>query len=107
MTQHLLFKQSGANTAAENDEFIELYNAGSVAIDLTRLRLIDGNLFTNEIDGTSGNITGNSNAFNLLQRQTSLYRLQAYYRLTHLCGYLGKGKPAPPPTRPKLVSKHG
>ena len=62
----VLFKQSGANTATENDEFIELYNAGSVAVDLTRLRLIDGNLFTNEIDGTSGNITGNSNAFNFI-----------------------------------------
>ncbi|WP_298607425.1 lamin tail domain-containing protein [uncultured Thiothrix sp.] len=59
----VLYKQSGANTLAENDEFIELYNAGAAAIDLTRLRLLDGNLFTNEIDGTAGNITGNTSAF--------------------------------------------
>ena len=59
----VLFKQSGANSAAENDEFIELYNAGAAAVDLTRLRLIDGNLFTNELDGTSGSITGNTSPF--------------------------------------------
>lgn len=59
----VLVKQSGGNTIAENDEFIELYNAGTTAINLTQLRLIDGNLFTNELDGTVGSITGNTSAF--------------------------------------------
>lgn len=60
----VLVKQSAGTTIAENDEFIELYNAGTVAINLTQLRLIDGNLFTNELDGTVGSITGNTSAFN-------------------------------------------
>ncbi len=59
----VLVKQSGGNTIAENDEFIELYNAGTQAINLTQLRLIDGNLFTNELDGTVGSITGNMSPF--------------------------------------------
>jgi hypothetical protein len=68
----VLFKQSAGNNAAENDEFIELYNAGASTVDLTRLRLIDGNLFTNEIDGTSGSITGNSSAFNFVCTSTQV-----------------------------------
>lgn len=59
----VLIKQSGANTIAENDEFIELYNAGTTVINLAQLRLIDGNLFTNELDGTVGSITGSTSAF--------------------------------------------
>lgn len=60
----VLIKQSTGNTLAENDEFIELYNAGTSAINLNQLRLIDGNLFTNELDGTVGSITGNTSPFN-------------------------------------------
>lgn len=59
----VLTKQSGGNTIAENDEFIELYNAGTAAINLSQLRLMDGNLFTNELDGTVGSITGNTSPF--------------------------------------------
>lgn len=59
----VLTKQSGGNTIAENDEFIELYNAGTTVINLTQFRLMDGNLFTNELDGTVGNITGNTSPF--------------------------------------------
>lgn len=59
-------KQSAGSTIAENDEFIELYNAGTTAIDLTQLRLMDGNLFTGELDGTVGNITGNTSPFNFV-----------------------------------------
>lgn len=59
----VLVRQSAGNTIAENDEFIELYNAGSTSIDLTQLRLMDGNLFTNDLDGTVGSITGSTAPF--------------------------------------------
>ena len=56
----VLYNQTGS-TAAANDEFIELYNAGSSNVDLTTLRLLDGNTFDN--DG-SGSITGSGTPFN-------------------------------------------
>jgi fimbrial isopeptide formation D2 family protein len=58
----VLYNQSGANTTAENDEFIELYNASSEAIDLTGWKLLDGNLIASDTD-TGGNITGNVSPF--------------------------------------------
>lgn len=63
LINEVLIKQSGGSTIAENDEFIELYNAGTSAINLSQLSLIDGNLFTGELDGTIGSITGNTNPF--------------------------------------------
>jgi uncharacterized repeat protein (TIGR01451 family) len=56
----VLYFQTGS-TAAANDEFIELYNAGASSVDLTTLRLLDGYTFDN--DGT-GSITGSSTPFN-------------------------------------------
>lgn len=55
----VLYYQTGS-TAAANDEFIELYNAGSSSINLTTLRLLDG--YTSDNDGT-GSITGSSTPF--------------------------------------------
>ncbi|WP_169333058.1 lamin tail domain-containing protein [Thiolinea disciformis] len=63
VVNEVLARQSAGNTIAENDEFIELYNAGSSSINLTQLRIIDGNLFTNDLDGTVGSITGNTAPF--------------------------------------------
>ena len=56
----VLFDQSrGGNvSAANNDEFIELYNAGSSPVDLSGWRLIDANLIAGDFDGPNGNING-------------------------------------------------
>lgn len=55
----VLFKQTGTS-ALTNDEFIELYNSGNTAINLTGWKLIDGNLLVyNGTDGT-GSIDGNA-----------------------------------------------
>ena len=59
----VLFDQSGGTGAADNDEFIELYNAGSGPVDLSGWQLIDANLISkdsndNTFDGTNGNING-------------------------------------------------
>ena len=58
----VLFDQSSTTSATNNDEFIELYNAGTVAVDLAGWQLIDGNLLVNDTDGT-GNITGSTTPF--------------------------------------------
>jgi fimbrial isopeptide formation D2 family protein len=58
----VLYNQSGADSAAANDEFIELYNASSEAVDLTGWKLLDGNLIASSTDGT-GSITGNTSPF--------------------------------------------
>lgn len=61
----VFYSQSGGNTIAENDEFIELYNASSTAVDLSGWKLMDGNLIdasTNAND-FSGSITGSSSPF--------------------------------------------
>jgi uncharacterized repeat protein (TIGR01451 family) len=52
-----------ANGAAGNDEFIELYNTSSSSINLSGFKLIDGNLLVNDLDGTSGSITGNQSPY--------------------------------------------
>ncbi len=59
----LLFNQSKSGNigAADNDEFIELYNASSNTVDLSGWQLVDANLIANDPDGPSGNINGNSN----------------------------------------------
>ena len=59
----VLFDQSGGTGAADNDEFIELYNASSSPVDLSGWQLIDANLISNDsndntFDGTNGNING-------------------------------------------------
>jgi fimbrial isopeptide formation D2 family protein len=58
----VLYNQSGADSAAANDEFIELYNASSEAVDLTGWKLLDGNLIASDTDGT-GSITGSASPF--------------------------------------------
>jgi len=58
----VLYRATGGG-AAGNDEFIELFNAGSTAINLAGLMLIDGNLVTGDLDGTVGSITGNTMSF--------------------------------------------
>lgn len=58
----VLFRQTG-DSASENDEFIELYNAGDAAVDLTDWQLIDGNLLTGDTDGNSGSINGSNGSF--------------------------------------------
>jgi uncharacterized repeat protein (TIGR01451 family) len=56
----VLYRQSKSGTilAADNDEFIELYNASSQTIDLSGWKLIDGNLIANSTEGASGGING-------------------------------------------------
>ncbi len=56
----LLFDQSGTTSAANNDEFIELYNSSSDPVDLSGWRLVDANLIENDADGRNGNINGNA-----------------------------------------------
>jgi fimbrial isopeptide formation D2 family protein len=61
----VLYNQSGANTTAANDEFIELYNASSEAVDLTGWKLLDGNLIDLTASSTDGGggITGSASPF--------------------------------------------
>ncbi len=56
----VLFDQSrsGNVSAANNDEFIELYNAGDITVDLSGWELIDANLIAGDFDGPNGNING-------------------------------------------------
>lgn len=56
----VLYNGGGAS-AADNNEFIELYNASGAAVDLSGWQLADGNLVLNDTDGT-GSITGNSSS---------------------------------------------
>lgn len=58
LINEVLYNETG-NSAATNDEFIELYNASSVPIDVSGWQVIDGNLPANDTDG-SGSITGNA-----------------------------------------------
>ena len=58
----IMFDES-AGGAADNDEFIELYNAGATAIDLNGWQLIDGNLLIFDDTDNASSITGNSNPF--------------------------------------------
>ncbi len=51
----VLYAQTGSTTASStNDEFIELYNASAVSVDLSGWRLADGNLIANSTDGAGG-----------------------------------------------------
>ena len=59
----VLYRQSG-NSAAGNDEFIELYNNSDQSVDITGWQLIDGNLQASDTDGSGGSINdGVSEAF--------------------------------------------
>ncbi|MEH2301230.1 MAG: lamin tail domain-containing protein [Nostoc sp.] len=49
----VLYNETGTNTNT-NDEFIELYNASSSAVDLSGFKLADGHLTANDNDGTNG-----------------------------------------------------
>ncbi|MEM1393657.1 MAG: lamin tail domain-containing protein, partial [Cyanobacteria bacterium P01_H01_bin.150] len=57
----VFYSQTG-NSAAANDEFIEIYNASTSAVDLTGWKLMDGNIIANNTDNT-GSITGSSNPY--------------------------------------------
>jgi uncharacterized repeat protein (TIGR01451 family) len=61
----VLYSQAGGNTIAENDEFIELYNASTTAVDLSGWKLMDGNLIDTSTNGNdiTGSITGSSAPF--------------------------------------------
>jgi uncharacterized repeat protein (TIGR01451 family) len=66
----VFYTQTGGNTIAGNDEFIELYNASSASVDLSGWKLIDGNLIDTTTGTTginanddTGSITGNSSPF--------------------------------------------
>lgn len=61
----VLYRATG-NTSTTNDEFVELYNAGSSSIDLSGLMLIDGNKVTGDLDGTTGSITGDTMSFEFI-----------------------------------------
>ncbi|MCC5640189.1 lamin tail domain-containing protein [Nostoc sp. CHAB 5844] len=53
----VLYNETGSgNTAATNDEFIELYNASSSAVDLSGIKLADGNLIANSLESLSNRI---------------------------------------------------
>ncbi|GBE90456.1 lamin tail domain-containing protein [Nostoc cycadae] len=54
----VLYNETGTGSSAStNDEFIELYNASSSAVDLSGVKLADGNLIANSVETAS-------NAFN-------------------------------------------
>ncbi|MBE9210714.1 lamin tail domain-containing protein [Nostoc sp. LEGE 06077] len=54
----VLYNETGSgNSASTNDEFIELYNASSSPVDLSGVKLADGNLIVNSVEAPS-------NAFN-------------------------------------------
>lgn len=57
----VLFRQRGSG-ADGNDEFIELYNASNIAVDLENWQLLDGNLQVNDTDAIGG-INGNNGPF--------------------------------------------
>jgi uncharacterized repeat protein (TIGR01451 family) len=64
----VLYAQSAGNSAAENDEFIELYNASADVIDLRGWQLIDGNIIglnnaSNNGNDNTGSITGKTAPF--------------------------------------------
>ncbi|MFN6569269.1 lamin tail domain-containing protein [Dendronalium sp. ChiSLP03b] len=51
----VLYNETDTTISADsNDEFIELYNASSSAVDLSGLKLGDGNLIANSTDGAGG-----------------------------------------------------
>lgn len=58
----VLYNETG-NTAAANDEFIELYNASNSTVDLSGWKLMDGNIIANNTDGSSGSISGSSSPY--------------------------------------------
>jgi fimbrial isopeptide formation D2 family protein len=60
----VLYSQSAGTSAAENDEFIELYNASADVIDLRGWQLIDGNI----IDLNNSNNNGNDNSGSITGR---------------------------------------
>ncbi|WGV25423.1 lamin tail domain-containing protein [Halotia branconii] len=49
----VLYKETGTSTNT-NDEFIELYNASTSAVDLSGFKLADGHLTASDNDGTNG-----------------------------------------------------
>ncbi len=57
----VLYNENGTSAAA-NDEFIEIYNASTSAVDLTGWKLMDGNIIANDTDDT-GSITGSSSPY--------------------------------------------
>ena len=65
----VLYAQTGSNSAAGNDEFIELFNGSNNGIDLSGFQLIDGNLLVSvtddpaALDGPSGSITGSQSPY--------------------------------------------
>lgn len=58
----VLYRQTG-NSAAGNDEFIELYNASGEAVDLSNWQLIDGNLQIDDTDGAGSINDGITESF--------------------------------------------
>ncbi|BAZ51458.1 hypothetical protein NIES4103_41070 [Nostoc sp. NIES-4103] len=51
----VLYNETDTTISADtNDEFIELYNASSSAVDLSGVKLTDGNLIANSTDGAGG-----------------------------------------------------
>ena len=65
----VLYAQTGSNSAAGNDEFIELFNTSNNSIDLSGFQLIDGNLLVSvtddpkALDGNTGSITGSKSPY--------------------------------------------
>ncbi|MEO1431820.1 MAG: lamin tail domain-containing protein [Cyanobacteria bacterium J06633_8] len=57
----VLYNETG-NSAATNDEFIEIFNASTSPVDISGWQLMDGNILANDTDNT-GSITGNSSPY--------------------------------------------
>ncbi|NPA91638.1 MAG: hypothetical protein GXO55_09360, partial [Chloroflexi bacterium] len=54
----VLYDESGGRSAADNDEFIELYNAGTEAVDLSGWRIGDGDLLAGTQESIDETLSG-------------------------------------------------